>query len=109
MLEDPRAAALKPDSAPEPPEAGELPPPEDAAEDAPTVVMLMPPVPLFAPEPPVLVAWELLDVIRSEPPVPPGPADTALPPALREKSPRGKESEGKDKNLHKITVCQDDL
>lgn len=103
MLEDPPPAALKPDVALEPPDAAELPLPEDAAQEAPTVVMLMPPVPLLAPEPPVLVAWELLDVIRSKPPVLPGPADAALPPALREKSPRGKESEEQDKNLQHLS------
>lgn len=93
ILEDPPPATLKPAAAPEAPEA----------EEAPTVVMLMPPVPLFAPEPAELVAWELLDVIRTERPVPPGPEDTALSPALREKSPRGQESEGQDNNLQLLS------
>lgn len=64
VLEDSLPAALKP--APGPQEAAELPPPEDTAEEAPRVVMLMPPVPLLVPDPPELAAWELLDVVRTE-------------------------------------------
>lgn len=100
MLEDPPPAAL------EPPVAAELRPPEDTAEEAPTAVMLMPLVPLLAPEPPELGAWELLDVIRTEQLAPPEPADTALPPALTEKSPRGKESEGKEEKLHHFSTTK---
>lgn len=95
MLEDSPPAALNPVlvPAPEPPEAAELPPPEDTAEDAPTVVMLMPPVPLLAPDPPKLLEQELLDVIKTELLVPPEPPDAALPLdplAPGERSPRGK-------------------
>lgn len=75
---DPPPAALN--AAPEPPEAA-----EDPAEEAPRVVMLMPLVPLLAPDP-----RELLDVIRTELLVLPEPPDAALPPdapALRERSP----------------------
>lgn len=79
-LPDPPPAALN--AAPEPPEAAELPPAEDPALEAPTVVMLMAPVPLLAPDPPVLLAWELLDVIRTELLLLPEPLDALAPDAL---------------------------
>lgn len=47
MPKDPSPAAQKP--APETPKAAELPPPEDAAGEAPRGVMLMPPAPLLEP------------------------------------------------------------
>lgn len=87
MLEDPPPAALNP--APEAPEAAELPPPEDAAEEAPRVVKLMS---LVAPDPPELAVWELLDVMGTELlalPEYPDAARPPAPPALREKSARG--------------------
>ncbi|KAG7238190.1 hypothetical protein INR49_031105 [Caranx melampygus] len=93
ILEDaPAAADLRPTSVPK---ASEPPSPENAAEDVPTLVILTPLEPLFALAPPVPVAWELLlDVITAELLVPPEPPDAAFspdPPALREKSPKGKE------------------
>lgn len=77
MPKDPSPAAQKP--APETPEAAELPPPEDAAGEAPRGVMLMPPVPLVALDPPEIAAWELLDVITTEMLEPPDAALQADP------------------------------
>lgn len=94
MPDNPAAAAPKPPSVAEPCSA------EATADEAPTVATLMPPLPLVAPEPPELVAWELLDVIRTELLAPPELSDTALPPVLSEKFAGEQKKEGIEEKTH---------